>query len=105
MPPSPRRCLPGRFVDQRAEAVAGEADEYVIQSSFPGHVRRLVTLPDAVAVALTAGRAVIGQQLVEDQGFEVHQAVCPLERMIDRKVALLGVGDAERFAGIAMKLT
>lgn len=90
--PYPPSCLPGRFVDQRAGAVAGEADEYVIQSSLPGHVRRLVTLPDAVAVALAAGRAVICQKLVEYQGLEVH-----------RKVARRCMGVAERFAGIAIK--
>ncbi len=70
-PYSPPR-LPGCFGDQCAEAVAGEADEYVIQGGFPRRVGRLVTLPDALAVLLAIGRAVIGQQLMEDQGFEVQ---------------------------------
>ena len=68
----PRWRSPARFVDQRAEAVAGEADEYVVQGGFSVRVGRRVTLPDALAVPLAIGRAVIGQQFVEDQGFEVQ---------------------------------
>jgi len=70
-PYSPPR-LPERFGDQRAQAIAGEADEYVIQGGFPVRVGRRVALPDALAVLLAIGRAVIGQQLVEDQRFEVQ---------------------------------
>jgi len=100
----PRWRSPARFVDQRAEGVAGEANEYVIQGGFPGRVRRRVALPDALAVALAVGRAVICQKLVEDQGFEVHQAVHPR----GLRNQLQGVSPlqryADRFAGMAIKL-
>jgi len=100
----PQWRSPARFVDQRAEGIACEADEYVIQGGFPGRVRRRVALPDALAVALAVGRAVICQKLVEDQGFEIHQAVRPVTRMVSRKAALRCMGYAERFAGMEIKL-
>lgn len=60
------------------------------------HVSGRVTPPDALAVLLAVGRAVICQQLVKDQGFEVHQAVRFVARMINRKEALSCMVDAER---------
>ncbi len=67
--PAPGPHSRGRLVDQHAEAIAGEADEYVIKGGFPGYVRRRLAMPDALAVPLIVGRAVICQQILENQGF------------------------------------
>lgn len=62
------RCL----VDERVEAVASKGDEDVVQDGFSARIGGLVLVSNAFAILLTAARTVVRQQLMQDQGFQIH---------------------------------